>query len=62
MNTHDTAAQVCGVSRCGKIQNLTRTHDTHFGITAGLPIPVFNPIVDQTCKYCESVHIIYMTF
>ena len=44
VSTHDTMAQVRGVSRCGKNQNCTHTHDTCFKNTAGLPIPVLNPI------------------
>ena len=43
MHTHDTAVQVCGVLWCAKIHYHTCTHATHFGNTAGLPIPVFNP-------------------
>jgi hypothetical protein len=43
MNTCDTAVWVHGVLRCAKNQNCTRTRDTHFGFTAGLPVPVFNP-------------------
>jgi hypothetical protein len=43
VNTRDTAVRVCGVSRCAKNQNRTRTRDTHFGNTTGLPVPVTNP-------------------
>ena len=43
VHTCDTAVRVHGVLRCGKSQNRTRTRETRFGITAGLPVPVFNP-------------------
>ena len=43
MNTHDTVAWVCSAPQCAKNQNHTHTHDTHFGNTAGFPIPVLNP-------------------
>ena len=44
MNTHDTAVQVYSVLWCAENQNRTHTHNTCFGFTVGLPIPVFNPI------------------
>ena len=43
VHTCDTMAQVRGVSWCGKNQNCTHTHGTHFKSTVGLPIPVLNP-------------------
>ena len=43
MNTRDTVVQVRGVLRCAKMQHRTRTRDTRFGRTAGLPVPVRNP-------------------
>ena len=33
---------VHSVEQCPKTQNCTRTYDTLFGNTSGLPIPVFN--------------------
>jgi hypothetical protein len=32
-----------GVPQCAKNENRTHTRTTHFGNTAGLPAPVFNP-------------------
>lgn len=29
--------------QCTKVQHCTHTHDSHFGKTAGLPIPMQNP-------------------
>ena len=43
MNTHDTTVQVHGVLQCAENQNCTCTHDTCFGFTMGLTIPMFNP-------------------
>ena len=43
MDTCDTTVWVHGVLRCAKVQYHTRTHGTHFGSTAGKPIPVRNP-------------------
>src|ERR1700736_1964689 len=43
MSTRDTTARVRGVSRCAKNQHRTCTRVTHFGNTAGLPVPVLNP-------------------
>ena len=42
MNTRDTVVRVCGMPRCAKVRYRTRTHVTHFGNTAGLPVPVLN--------------------
>jgi len=44
VSTHNTTAQVRGVSWCGKNQNHPCTHDTRFKNTAGLPVPILNPI------------------
>src|SRR6202050_3000281 len=54
VHTRNTAVWVRGVSRCGKSQNRTRTRDTCFAITAGLPVPVFNPSVvkSEPATYC----------
>ena len=43
VNTHDTVVRVCSVLQCAKMQHRTHTRDTHFGNTAGLPVPMFNP-------------------
>ena len=41
--THDTVVRVHGVTRCNKIKDHTRTCDTHFGNSAGLPAPMVHP-------------------
>ena len=46
VHTRDTAGTGSGMPQCAKVDNCTRTHATHFGITAGLPVPVPNPILD----------------
>jgi hypothetical protein len=60
VSTRHTAAWVRGVSRCAKNQNRTRTRDTRFGNTAGLPIPVFNPnkgyTQDEQSKSPSTLH------
>ena len=51
MGTRDTAARVCGVSRCAKNLDRTRTHGTRFGSTAGLTVPVLNASHIQFDRY-----------
>jgi hypothetical protein len=54
IRTRDTAARVHDVLRCGKNQNRTHTRGTHFKSTAGLPVPVLNPIcqsLEENKKY-----------
>ena len=53
MSTHDTTAQVRGVSWCAKNQNHTCTHGTCFKSTTGLPVPVLNPM----CGGCVTKKI-----
>ena len=43
VSTRNTAVRVCGMLRYAKIEYRTRTRDTRFGNTAGLPVPVLNP-------------------
>jgi hypothetical protein len=40
----DTAVRVRGVLRYAKVRDRTRTRGTHFGSTAGKPVPVRKPI------------------
>ena len=49
--TCDTVVRVRGVSRCGKVPHRTRTRATHFGNTAGFPIPVPIPTHDASFTY-----------
>ena len=61
MDTRDTVVRVHGMSRCAKYQNRTRTRGTRDPITAGIPVPVTNPIHDtQVAKpfgsRCEEIH------
>ena len=42
--TRDTAGTGHGMPRCVKIQHRTRTRATRDSITAGIPIPVTNPM------------------
>lgn len=44
MNTRDTAGTGSGIVRCVKVHYRTRTRSTRFGNTAGIPVPVRNPI------------------
>ena len=55
MNTRDTVVQVRGVLRCAKMQHRTRTRDTRFGRTTGLPVPVRNP--NYGCAITQAVII-----
>ena len=41
--TRDTAVPVHGVTQCDKIKYCTRTCDTRFGNSAGLPATVLHP-------------------
>jgi hypothetical protein len=38
-----TAGTGCGLSRCGRFQHHTHTHETRDQKTAGKPVPVINP-------------------
>jgi hypothetical protein len=43
VNTRNTAAWLRGVSQRAKNQHCTHTRDTHFGSTAGKPVPMRYP-------------------
>jgi len=45
----------CGVA---KVLHRTRTRNTRFGNTAGIPVPVANPNAHMTCLNC----LIELTF
>ena len=48
MYTRNTVGTGRGMPQCPKTQNRTRTCVTRFGSTAGKPVPVFNPTLEET--------------
>ena len=54
--TRDTAVQVRGVTWCNKIKYRTRTCDTRFGNSAGLPAPVLHPILNGFISLASHAH------
>ena len=54
MNTRDITVWVCGMLQCAKIHCHTHTHGTHFGNTAGLPVPMFNPTLIGLKEWATS--------
>jgi hypothetical protein len=56
VRTCDTAVRVRGVSRCGKNQ-----HRTRFKSTAGLPVPVLNPMITPRQIQHDHVTVRFLT-
>ena len=58
MHTCDTAVRVHGVSQSAKNPNHICTCDTHFGNTAGLPVPVLNPTLVVLFSFCTLLVLV----
>ena len=55
MNTRNTAVRVRGILRCAKVHYRTRTRVTRFKNTAGLPVPVLNPMWKMLTAALQAV-------